>query len=81
MVFTYSNLTLSKYSTAYAESPSGPFDTQVKMEGMLTTYLNLSNLAPVCCALSACVDITTWPKLEPITPGDGVQVVRESQVV
>jgi len=34
--FTYSNLPLSKYSTAHAECPSGPFDTQAKMEGMLT---------------------------------------------
>ena len=34
--FTYSNLTLFKYSTAHVECPSGPFDTQAKMEGMLT---------------------------------------------
>jgi len=52
---SYSNLTLSKYSTAHAECSRGPSDTQAKMEGMLTLIYVLSALAPVCCALGACV--------------------------
>jgi len=54
MVF-YSNLTLFKYSTAHAECSRGPSNTQAKMEGMLTLNYALPTLAPVCCALSACV--------------------------
>ena len=58
MVF-YSNLTMSKYSTAPAECSRGPSDTQAKMEGMLTLNYALPTLAPVCCALSACADTIT----------------------